>query len=258
LLDNAPILYAPSATVLFGYCRHKAPSKRTGGLVLAYSGGLHHAEAEGQGVAGVLSGKLYTGPSADHVSLYKEADRYRFLHLACHGRFNPHFPLASGLVLADGTLDVLNVLQQVQLDAELVTLSGCETGQGALRRGDEMIGLVRAFMYAGTPSVLVSLWPVDDLSTCMLMKRFYLELTTQEGVAKAEALRRAQRYLMTLTEAEVREWLAESDVDRLTMDHELDRLRRALGEEGGREENQERPFAHPYYWAPFLLIGDCL
>jgi len=206
----------------------------------------------------ILGGRLYTGDRANRTALYEEADQCRFLHLACHGRFNPHFPLASGLALADGTLDAQDILQRVQLDAELVTLSGCETGQGALRRGDELIGLVRAFMYAGTPSALVSLWPVDDLSTRFLMERFYLELTTQNGVTKAEALRRAQRYLMILTEEQIRARRAECGLDKQAIDDELRRLRRVSGEEGGREENQERPFAHPYYWAPFMLIGDCL
>ena len=274
LLDSAEILYAPSATVLLEYCQGKAPSKQTNGLVLAYGGDLRHSEEEGLGVAGILGGKLYAGDQAHRAVVYEEAGRYRFLHFACHGRFNPRFPLASGLVLADGILDVLDILQRVRLDAELVILSGCETGQSALRRGDELIGLVRAFVYAGTPSVLVSLWPVDDLSTRILVEQFYRELTTEDGVTKAEALRRAQHYLMTLTEAEVRGRLAEYGLDGPAVDHELHRLRRAAGgasSERGNQERpfdypfdfaqgraQDRPFAHPYYWAPFLLIGDRL
>lgn len=264
LLDGAEILYAPSATVLLEYCRRKAPSERAGGLVLAYGGGsptgagqaLCHAEEEGQGVAGILGGNLYAGDRAGRTPVYKEAGRYRFLHFACHGRFNLHFPLASGLLLADGVLDAQDVLQRVRLDAELVTLSGCETGQGALRRGDELIGLVRAFMYAGTPSVLVSLWPVDDLSTRFLMEQFYRELTA--GVTKAGALRCAQRCLMALTEAQVREQLSESGLDGSAINRELARLRLAANEEGDKEESRWRPFAHPYYWAPFSLIGDRL
>jgi CHAT domain-containing protein len=161
-------------------------------------------------------------------------------------------------MLSDGVLDALEVLQRVRLDAELVTLSGCETGQSTLRRGDELIGLVRAFIYAGTPSVLVSLWPVDDLSTRFLMERFYRELTTEDGTTKAEALRRAQHYLMTLTEAEIRERLVECGLNEPAVDHELHRLRRATEAGDKKGESQEQLFAHPYYWAPFLLIGDRL
>jgi CHAT domain-containing protein len=288
LLDETGIFYAPSATVLLEYCRRKAPSGQTGGLVLAYRGApsvagpvLRHAEQEGQGVAGILGGALYGGEQARREAIYKEGGRYRFLHFACHGRFNPRFPLASGLVLADGILDGLNILEQVRLDADLVTLSGCETGLSALRRGDELIGLVRAFMRAGTPSVLVSLWPVDDLSTCILMEQFYRELTSHarlpapaksggpgaepgrafgsaRHVSAPEALRRAQRHLMTMTEAEVRERLIAYDMDGPAVDAELARLRRAAGEKGAADGNRRPPFAHPYYWAPFCLIGDRL
>jgi CHAT domain-containing protein len=258
LSDSAEILYAPSATVLLEYCRRKAPSKQTGGLILAYTENLRHAEEEGQVVAGILGSRLCAGERADRNVVYKEAGRCRFLHFACHSRFSTRFPLASGLVLADGVLDVQDVLQRTSLDAELVTLGGCETGQSALRRGDELIGLVRAFIYAGTPSVLVSLWRVDDLSTRILMEQFYRELTMASGVTKAEALRRAQHYLMTLTEAEVRDWLVRCGLDGATVDRELDRLLRAAGAEGEKRAGQERPFAHPYYWAPFLLVGDRL
>lgn len=271
LMDGAEILYSPSATVLLEYCRRKAPSQQAGGLVLAYGGldsgqALRHAEEGGRGVADILGAKLYTGDQARRTVIYEEADRYRFLHFACHGRFNPRFPLTSGFVLADGTLDVLDVLQRVRLDAELVTLSACQTGQSALRRGDELFGLVRAFMYAGTPSVLVSLWPVDDLSTRILMEKFYGELMAEEGVTKAEALRRAQRHLMRLTEGEMREQLTRYGLDEPAVDEELRRLHLAAGEGGdgggsqGRpcDHAQDRPFAHPYYWAPFLLVGDRL
>jgi CHAT domain-containing protein len=272
LLDETGIFYAPSATVLLEYCRRIAPSGQTGGLVLAYRGApsvagpvLRHAEQEGRGVAGILGGALYTGEQARRAAIYQEADRYRFLHFACHGRFNPRFPLLSGLELADGALDVRDILDRVRLDADLVTLSGCETGQSALRRGDELIGLTRAWMYAGTPSVLVSLWRVDDLSTRMLMERFYRELTAAgtgscgsagSGPTKAEALRRAQRSLAALTTAEVRDRLAEAGLDQTAVETELERLRRMAGLDALAE--QDRPFAHPYFWAPFYLIGDRL
>jgi CHAT domain-containing protein len=258
LMDRAEILYAPSATVLLEYCQRKEPSKQTGGLVLAHGSGLCYAEEEGLDVARILGGRLCAGEQAQRAVIYKEAARYRFLHFACHGRFNARFPLASGLALADGTLDVLDVLQRTRLDADLVTLGGCETGQSALRRGDELIGLVRAFMYAGTPSVLVSLWPVDDLSTRIFVEQFYQELVVEGGVTKPEALRRAQRYLIKLTEAEIREWMAGRGIDGASVDRELSRVRQAGRAEGGISGSTEHLFAHPYYWAPFLLVGDRL
>ncbi len=263
LVEDAAILYAPSATVLLDYCHRKPASAQTGGLVLAYGGApdagathrspfLRHAEAEGGGVAATpgVGGALYAGAQAQRARIYQEAGRYRFLHFACHGRFNPRYPLASGLDLADGVLDAADILQRVQLDADLVTLSSCETGLSALRRGDELIGLTRAFMYAGTPSVLVSLWPVDDLSTRMLMERFYQALTAQQGIAKAEALRQAQLALMRLTKGELREQLGRAG------EAEGSAFERGASVLQGQPD--ERPFAHPYYWAGFCLIGDRL
>jgi len=258
LVEDAAILYAPSATVLLDYCHRKPASTQTGSLVLAYGGApdagvtrrsafLRHALAEGRGVAATLGvgGALYADADAQRARVYQEAGRYRFLHFACHGRFDPRYPLTSGLELADGVLDAADILQRVQLEADLVTLSSCETGLSALHRGDELIGLTRAFMYAGTPSVLVSLWLADDLATRLLMERFYRELTAQQGVTKAEALRRAQLALLRLTRSELQEQSA-----RVGETEE--------GENVLQQQTDEHPYAHPYYWAGFCLIGDRL
>lgn len=262
LFEICPVLYAPSATVLLDYCGRKQPSGQAHNLCLAYNGSatatqapLRYAEQEGRAVAGLLGSKLVAGAVARKDLIQKEAHRYRFLHFACHGHFNPNFPLTSGLELADGTLDVRDVLDRVRLDADLVALSSCETGQSALRRGDELIGLVRAFMYAGTPSVLVSLWKVDDVSTGILMECFYRELLKGQ-TTKAEALQRAQRQLASCTETDVREWLTGHGVERPTVDGEIARLRQIAGIETAAHGDQL--FSHPFYWAPFCLNGDRL
>jgi CHAT domain-containing protein len=101
----------------------------------------------------------------------------------------------------------------LKLNAELVVLSACETGLGKEVRGEGLIGLTRAFLYAGTPSVAVSLWKVEDRSTAELMARFYRHL--KDGRTKAGALRQAQLDLIG-----------------------------------------DKKFAHPYYWAPFVLVGE--
>jgi CHAT domain-containing protein len=88
----------------------------------------------------------------------------------------------------DGRLEVKELFG-MNLNASLVVLSGCETGLGKLSSGDELIGLTRAFIYAGTPSVVASLWKVDDRSTAQLMRGFYKNLMT---MTKVEALRQAQ------------------------------------------------------------------
>jgi CHAT domain-containing protein len=115
------------------------------------------------------------------------------LHFASHGLFRPDAPLASGLMLApeggrDGMLTVSEIYDMA-LDADLVTLSACETGLGAIRSGDDVVGLNRGFLFAGARTIVSSLWSVEDEATKELMVRFYAGLAKQP---KREALRQAQ------------------------------------------------------------------
>lgn len=129
------------------------------------------------------------------AALRQHAPHADVLHLACHGQFRPDNPLFSSLRLADGWLTVRDAYQ-LDLPGGLVTLSACETGLNAVAPGDELIGLVRGFLSAGAPSLLVSLWTVDDESTAMLMTRFYTRLRAGDG--PAAALRQAQRQTLEL------------------------------------------------------------
>jgi CHAT domain-containing protein/tetratricopeptide (TPR) repeat protein len=127
-----------------------------------------------------------------------------YLHFACHGFLDERFPLESGLALTtprdpsegrdNGFLQAWEVLETMRLDADLVTLSACQTGLGEEMAGDGLLGLTWAFQYAGARSVLASLWEVNDASTATLMTGFYRHLAG--GVPKAEALRRAQADLL--------------------------------------------------------------
>lgn len=148
------------------------------------------------------------------------------LHLACHAVVDPLLPLESGLVLArpaqgaatsNGFLQVWEIYQGLRLDAELVTLSACETALGRELTGEGVLGLTRAFHYAGARTVVSSLWKVSDQATAILMESFYGNLVKGQG--KAEALRRAQ----------------------------LELLR------GGTEAAAGR--SHPFYWAAFQVHG---
>jgi CHAT domain-containing protein len=144
----------------------------------------------------------------------------------------------------DGRLEVREIFG-MNLKANLVVLSGCDTALGKLSTGDELVGLTRAFIYAGTPSVVASLWSVDDSSTAQLMASFYRNLKTMN---KVEALRQAQLELIR----------GEGSSDLLT--------RRGVGGIGklGETPEAQSPSAnpisistsHPYFWAPFILVGD--
>jgi CHAT domain-containing protein len=119
------------------------------------------------------------------------------VHFATHGDLDENDPLASALLLApgggeDGRLEVREVLG-LDMHARLVVLSACETGLGKLSRGDELVGLQRAFLYAGTPAVVTTLWKVDDRASYELVRVFYERLAAADS---APALRQAQLEVM--------------------------------------------------------------
>ena len=145
--------------------------------------------------------------------------------------------IADALV-EDGLLTVKEILQEWKLNADLVTLSGCETALGQTVAGEGYIGFAHAFLQAGARSVVVSLWRVEDEATALLMKRFYSNLFGEENRVEGDAQGRTTgtgKPVITKREAlrEAKEWL------------------RAYKNERG-----EHPYTDPFYWSPFILIGD--
>jgi len=126
-----------------------------------------------------------------------------FIHFATHGELSEADSLSSALLLVpgrgeDGRLEVRELFG-LDLHARLVVLSACETGLGNLSRGDELVGLQRAFLYAGTPAVVTTLWKVDDRASYELMRAFYDDL---KRASVTESLREAQ--LKTMRAAPLR------------------------------------------------------
>jgi CHAT domain-containing protein/tetratricopeptide (TPR) repeat protein len=250
VLDRWAVQEAPSATTLFGYCQAKPPSPFTATVAFGYGGDdLPYAEAEAERIAALSGGRAFIGPSANRDTVLRKSPNARWVHFSCHGYFQPASPLLSGLQLADGILDTQDIFRRLRIQAELVTLSACETRLGQILPGDELIGLARAFMYAGTPALLASLWLVSDMSTRLLMERFYQRLN---WTPMWSALRDAQVYLRQLSEDEVRQTLLADGVDAGDVERLVRRLAHARG---ARPDAPERIFAHPYFWAPFILLG---
>jgi tetratricopeptide (TPR) repeat protein len=145
--------------------------------------------------AKAVGSTVLLGADATEPRLFEavaERGRWRAIHLACHGLVDPGRPLLSSLALSGGGLLTTMEVFRNAFPADLVVLSACETAQGAVYRAEGVVGFVRAFMFAGAPRVLVSLWKVDDEATKALMVRFYEAWRTRPAAA---ALREAQEFV---------------------------------------------------------------
>jgi CHAT domain-containing protein len=270
LIERNPVCYTPGASVM-KFCQAKR-RQRTGRAIVVGDtiGDLKHARAEAATVASLFDCSPIIGADATKSRLLSELDSddspLDVLHLACHGELDREQPLNSGIVLSpdsDQTSEgpasarlTAEQIFQLELNTNLVTLSACESGVNDRRPGDELIGLTRSLIYAGSPSVLVSLWAVDDFSTRLLMERFYENYcrTSDEPdteMSKAEALQNALCTVMHLTSDKLRDWSNQQSQRDLSpvMDDETARPVADMSD-------SDHPFAHPYYWAAFSLIGD--
>jgi CHAT domain-containing protein len=176
--------------------------RRTAGVALSR---LPFSHEEAQEIVSLRPGSttVYVGLDATRErALDPGLSDYRFIHFATHGIVNQEVPDLSSVVLSlvdragrprDGFV-MLPDVYDMTLNAEVVVLSGCQTALGRHVRGEGPIGLARAFMYAGVPRVVASLWKVDDFATAELMKRFYRGMLSG-GLTPAAALRAAQREL---------------------------------------------------------------
>lgn len=202
LIDRAALSLLPSASVIEPLSRRQRSGATLPALVFGNPDldnpalDLASAETEARQIAGMTPGAaLHLRKEASEARFREMAPRAASIHLAMHGKFRADQPLQSGLYLArgDGQDGLLSVgeLYTLNLPAQLVTLSACETGLGQVASGNDVIGLTRGFFYAGARYVVSSLWEVDDAATALLMQQFYALQKT--GVALPEALRQAQR-----------------------------------------------------------------
>jgi CHAT domain-containing protein/Tfp pilus assembly protein PilF len=204
---------------------------------------------------------------------------YRLIHLATHALVDWQTPGHSRLLLArdrlvdsvkqveigqkvfTGELTVDAIRADWKLDADLVVLSACKTAVGKDGRGDGPLGFAQAFLQRGARSVVLSRWEADDTATALLMLRFYENVLGKRAglktpLARAEALAEAKKWLRELTRKETLHLVAALGTGKLSstargsiVDLDLDPTRVKVP--GG-----ERPYAHPFFWAAFTLIGD--
>ncbi len=250
LIEDSAIAYAPSLTVLRDMNKARADTRGGAGTtpapmsLLAVGNpvlGTQNAErlealpmnseltplpeAEEQVKAlqrlyGAEHSKVYIGPDAREERIKADAGKYRILHLATHGIYDDASPMYSHLVLGneatnaheDGVLEAWEIMN-LDLHADLVVLSACETARGHVGAGEGMIGLTWSLFVAGSPSTVVSQWKVDAASATTLMLEFHRGM--RAGNSKADALQQATLKIL-----------------------------------------QDKKYRHPFYWAPFVLIGD--
>src|SRR5262245_18185284 len=247
VLENSAVSYTPSLTVLREMAKARRRGAETARMGLLAFGNpalvegtmaraslgvrdekldpLPEAEAEVKGLGrlyGAARSKIYVGAEAREERVKNEASAYKVLHFATHGVLNNAAPMYSYLALAqrdkndDGLLEAWE-LMQMDLRADLVVLSACETARGRLGAGEGVIGLSWALFVAGAPATVVSQWNVESASARELMLGFHrnLRAPSRKPVTKAEALRQAALKLM-----------------------------------------KSPATSHPFYWAGFVLVGD--
>jgi CHAT domain-containing protein/Tfp pilus assembly protein PilF len=217
--------------------------------------GIIREENQKQPMTGILTGRVYLDEEFTETSMKTALGQgaYPLVHIASHFSFKPGNNAESFLLLGDGsrfTLDKLNVSPIPFFGGvQLLTLSACDTATGGGANGNEVEGFAALAQLKGAQAVLATLWPVFDESTQRLMQGFYENLVTRGGITKTEALRQAQLKLL----------LGERGYQ---LKHQSDSS--GAKANAGRRNVASRvfvadpnaPFAHPYFWAPFILIGN--
>lgn len=219
LIDRFAVYYMPSLSVMAESRRIRA-SLNTEDRVLAFGNPtfdhsnlvqLPGTEDEVNKIAGIYGdmASAYFHEQALEERVKYSGSSYRIIHMATHGLLNNNNPMFSSIALSqiseqkeDGYFEAREI-SDIHLNAELVVMSACESGRGRLRPGEGILGLTRSFFSAGTPSVIASMWEVNDQATSFMMQEFYTRLGDHDPV---EALRIAQMATRDQVDANPNMW----------------------------------------------------
>ncbi|MBV7333443.1 CHAT domain-containing protein [Chloroflexi bacterium TSY] len=260
LAQGRRVVYAPSATILFDYCHTRPPSAQRGVLAMAPTHeDLPASPGAAQTITAQSSGSVLLGSDATQESLIQHGGHHRVVCFLGHAKFNHQYPMSSYLRLADGSFRASDILRELRLDADLVVLAACESGSVHVLRGDEILGLTRAIFYAGTPSILATLWPVHEIPTRLLMEKFFAQLPVDAADGSfdpALVLAATQDWLRNVTYQEAMNLLASwSELTGESAQSRLTELWQMTHPEM-LPTADSRLFAHPFFWSPYILIGD--
>jgi CHAT domain-containing protein len=185
LIDRFEVSYAPSASVL-RYCSENTDVANASPLIVGVADELapmvdHEVQALGEMFG---DSRVISGTEATRVAFQEAARKASFVHIATHANFRQDNPMFSSFKLADGYVTALDLFSMT-CQTNMVALSGCQSGLAEVSGGDDLLGLVRGFLYAGARSLLLSLWSVNDQTTALLMGEFYKEWVGGGNRAKA-------------------------------------------------------------------------
>ncbi len=265
LLDDYCVTYASSGYALHTtsqrlQARGDAPASLL--AVVNPTGDLPFAPAEGDVITPMFDPAQVTrldGSAAtlETVSHHLQPATCQMLHFSGHGFYDWDEVMQSGLVLANGELTVSHLISQANLSAvRLITLSACETGITDISQSpDEFLGLPAGLMQVGAPAVVSTLWAVNDLSTMLLMERFYQHYLRDE-LPLPEALRRGQLWLRDVTAGELLIYVEAEQDQALSGKPKMSA--EIINDQFVRFATlpaDSKPFSHPYHWAAFTFSG---
>ncbi|MEB3291923.1 MAG: CHAT domain-containing protein, partial [Synechococcales bacterium] len=195
-------------------------------------------------LTGIYPGRKFLNQEFTLSAIDDHLDNHKILHLATHGQFVPNQKNGSYLVLGNGEKMPIEEIRSFDFNnIELVVLSACETALGSPEQdGVEIPGLSSFFLNNGASTVMASLWAVDDSSTALIMQQFYQHLASGK-MTKAKAIQKVQQDLIT---------------SKLTFNDIPRSAKSSHRSPSSSPQTNRSPYAHPYYWAPFILIGNSI
>ncbi len=176
------------------------------------------------------------------------SSEYNVLHFSCHGSANFQNPLETGLLTANNERLTVQHFFDAPLQARLVTLSACETGMIGTKQIEEVVGLPASLLQAGVAAVVSSLWSVSDLSTALLMIKFYQNFMQQPDNT-AKALNEAQKWLREITNQTLYQWIMDQALP-------LDDTQMFLLRVEARNSPDAKPYQSCYHWGVFYTTGQ--
>ncbi|MGW1956972.1 CHAT domain-containing protein [Streptomyces sp. NPDC001920] len=198
--------------------------------------------------------RVLTGPDADRKRVLEQAAGCSVLHLATHGDVQELTPYLSRLALAGQDHLGVDDLLSCDVTPDLLVLSACDTGRGTATAGGDVLGLTRTAVISGARHAVVSLWPVDDMTGCLVITRMYRYLTSADRPSVGTALARAQREVRAASPDEREtEYTRLAERAGLTADPAGPRVR--ARDSGPRPAGAATDPYHPFHWAPFIHVG---